>query len=407
MAPLLFQDDFIHATTDIEKARKTNDKINKMIKERGLNLNKKKTVILNIGSKKQKQKLSKQLKENPVLVGETETKEVEEDKWLGQYLSSKGLADSVLKTIEAKEPKIKAAGLEIAAIIQDWRSQVVGGIDSALLMWEACCIPSLLTGAGTWVNITPAAEQRLEALQHWFLRLVLRVGPGCPVASLRWETGVLSMKLRVWVEKVMLVRHLRSLEEGSLARSVLEEQQEKGWPGLAKETATICEELGIEDCNTSNIWQMSNKNYRKMLIETCKLKDEMCLRKLAEGKSKCDKIMEEEYGKKPYLSLQVLSKVRQVFYTRVRMQPFAGNFPSDKRFSKSNHLCLCAVEKEDETHLLAGNCPIYGDLRKKHSNLESDLDLLAFFSAVLARRERLEEEERRPLAAGGELPIVC
>ena len=34
-------------------------------------------------------------------------------------------------------------------------------------------------------------------------------------------------------------------------------------------------------------------------------------------------------------------------------------------------------------------------------------ELTAFFSAVLARRERLEEEERRPLAAGGELPIVC
>ena len=199
----------------------------------------------------------------------------------------------------------------------------------------------------------------------------------------------------------MLVRHLRSLEEGCLARRVYEEQQEKGWPGLSKETANICGELGIEDCNTSNIWQMSNKQYRKMVIEKCKEKDEVFLRKLAEGKSKCDRIMKEAYGKKPYLSLQVLSKVRQVFYTRVRMQPFAGNFPGDKRFSKSNHRCRCSEEKEGETHLLTGNCPIYGDLRKKHSNLESDLDLLAFFSAVLARRERLEEEERRPLVAGG------
>ena len=199
----------------------------------------------------------------------------------------------------------------------------------------------------------------------------------------------------------MLVRHLRSLEEGCLARRVYEEQQEKGWPGLSKETANICGELGIEDCNTSNIWQMSNKHYRKMVIEKCKEKDEVFLRKLAEGKSKCDRIMKEAYGKKPYLSLQVLSKVRQVFYTRVRMQPFAGNFPGDKRFSKSNHRCRCSEEKEGETHLLTGNCPIYGDLRKKHSNLESDLDLLAFFSAVLARRERLEEEERRTLVAGG------
>ena len=185
MAPLVFQDDFLHASDEIEKARQTNVKINKMIKQRGLNLNQKKSVCLMIGSKKQKKDMSKKLEEDPLKCGDVETKEVESDKWLGQIISAKGLADSVNKTIEAKESKIKAACLEIADIIQDWRSQAIGGIDSALLMWEACCIPSLLTGAGTWVNITPAAERRLEALQHWFLRLVLRVGPGCPNPSLR------------------------------------------------------------------------------------------------------------------------------------------------------------------------------------------------------------------------------
>ena len=297
--------------------------------------------------------------------------------------------------------KIKAACLEIAAIIQDWRAQIVGGMDSALLMWEACCIPSLLTGAGTWVCISPAAEQRLEALQHWFLRLVLRVGPGCPVASLRWETGMLSMKLRIWVEKVMLVRHLRSLDEGSLARCVYEEQMLRQWPGLAKEAAAICQELGVENCNESNMSEMSNKLYRRMLLQRCKEKDELILRQMAEGKSKCARIMTESYGRKPYLSLQVLSKVRQTFYTRVRMQPFAGNFPGDKRFSKTNHMCKCTKEKEDEKHILSGNCPVYDDLTEQFSNFDNDSELVSFFSAVLARREQLEEEERRPLAAGG------
>ena len=42
-------------------------------------------------------------------------------------------------------------------MVEDWRSQVVGGMESALTMWEACCVPSLLHGAGTWVEITPAA----------------------------------------------------------------------------------------------------------------------------------------------------------------------------------------------------------------------------------------------------------
>jgi hypothetical protein len=51
------------------------------------------------------------------------------------------------------------------------------------------------------------------------------VGPGCPVASLCWETAMLSMELRVWVEKLMLVLHIRNLGEGTLARIVYEEQK--------------------------------------------------------------------------------------------------------------------------------------------------------------------------------------
>merc|ERR1719319_1974854 len=107
-------------------------------------------------------------------------------------------------------------------------------MESALTMWKACCIPTLLSGAGTWVDITPAAERRLEVLQSWFVRLTLRVGPGCPTASLRWETGLLGMDLRVWVEKVMLIRHLRTLDKEPLASQIYIEQKENNWPGLVK-----------------------------------------------------------------------------------------------------------------------------------------------------------------------------
>ena len=81
-------------------------------------------------------------------------------------------------------------------------------------------------------------------MQNWFLRLILRVGPGCPAASLRWETGILSMVHRVWLEKLLLVRHIRSLDTDTLARSIYEEQKKMAWPGLAKETAEICRKLG-------------------------------------------------------------------------------------------------------------------------------------------------------------------
>merc|ERR1712016_22186 len=76
--------------------------------------------------------------------------------------------------------------------------------------------------------------------QRWFIRLILQVPQGTPSASLTWETGLMDMKLRIWKEKVMLVLHIRSLDDNTLAKKIYNQQVEEGWPGLAKETKEIC-----------------------------------------------------------------------------------------------------------------------------------------------------------------------
>ena len=76
------------------------------MKERGLNLNKDKSVCIAIGSKKQKSEISKAMKESPLMCGDFETKEVEEEKWLGQIISASGLAESVSKTVDARIGKV-------------------------------------------------------------------------------------------------------------------------------------------------------------------------------------------------------------------------------------------------------------------------------------------------------------
>jgi hypothetical protein len=118
------------------------------------------------------------------------------------------------------------------SFVEDWRSQAVGGMETALILWEACCVPSMLHGAGTWVEITPETERRLNALQHWFVRLMLRVGPGAPTASLCWDTGLMDMGLRVWKEKLVMIQAIRNLGEDTLAKKIYNEQTARvAWPG--------------------------------------------------------------------------------------------------------------------------------------------------------------------------------
>ena len=53
--------------------------------------------------------------------------------------------------------------------------------------------------------------------------------------------------------KILLIQAIRKQEEGGLAREVLEEQLKMGWPGLASEVRTICEEIMIPDASRMDI----------------------------------------------------------------------------------------------------------------------------------------------------------
>ena len=55
------------------------------------------------------------------------------------------------------------------------------------------------------------------------------------------------------------------------------------------------------------------------------------------------------------------------------------------------------MSKEKEAHITSTQCPIYSDIREKYNNFDNDEELVAYFDAVLERREvidTLEQNER-------------
>ena len=148
--------------------------------------------------------------------------------------------------------------------------------------------------------------KRLNSLQQWFVRLILQVGPGAPLAALTWDMGLMDMGLRVWREKILLILHLRSLDEEALAARVYREQVANNWPGLAREGKSICEKLGIEDVNETN---MGKKEFMEKVTKACQSKDEEMLKKYAEDKKKCYRMKEEKYGRKEYIQRHKINKI--------------------------------------------------------------------------------------------------
>ena len=112
LGPLLFQDDLIHGTKGIREARQANICIDRVVKQLNLRLHKDKTSCIILGTKKQRQDIEAELRTDPLMCGDIEVKLKKQFKWLGQILSSDGLADSVRATISEREGKIRGASLE-------------------------------------------------------------------------------------------------------------------------------------------------------------------------------------------------------------------------------------------------------------------------------------------------------
>ena len=302
---------------------------------------------------------------------------------MGQTISSEGLTNCVYETILNRKGKISSATNEIIVVINNWRSTFSGGMESAILMWEQCIIPSLLNGCGNWTKMCEKSVKILNDIQNLFLLKALQMGQGTRKVALLWETGLLDMRLRVWKEMLFLLIHIKNLDPDSLANQFYREQLKENWPGLVSECKFICEKLGLKDLTFTN-----EENIKIKINNACVKINEKWLRIKAQGKAKCARILRDPYGKKSYISKNKISDVREIFRTRTFMQPFSQNYKHSNMYEKTNWLCACMERKESEDHLLSGNCAVYGDLIDEKFCADNDEELVSLFKSILDRRDK-------------------
>ena len=88
-------------------------------------------------------------------------KKEESSKYLGDWISAKGLSDSVALTVKKRAGLTKMAIFEVRAIIDDCRSGICGGLVAGLTLWEAAILSSLLYNSECWVQISKSTLQQL------------------------------------------------------------------------------------------------------------------------------------------------------------------------------------------------------------------------------------------------------
>ena len=333
-------------------------------------------------------------RESPIICSGFITREKYCDKWLGDMFHGDGLGECVMATIREREAKVKSACYEAAAIVEDWRSQCIGGFRSALDLFELTILPTLLNNAETWVEMTEEAVNMLEELQLFFVRLVLRVPKSTPKPALKSETGLTSMKLRIWKKKVMMIHHLKNLSDSALAKQVWREQMQQNWPGLAREVSKICDELGIENVNHS---QSGRQELKTLVNNACRTRNQSELKEKMDGMSKMEGLINQDCNAKPYLESKSLNDVRDTFRLRTRVidgmawviDGIRGNFRNMYPGNKGN--CEgCGKELETQAHVV--DCAEFADFREG-LDMSKESDMVKFFKGVLERRRENESGE--------------
>ena len=119
-----------------------------------------------MGSKGNKTKIEQELKANPLTLCGKPVKNVIKEKYLGDMISCYGLAASVEATVKKRKGQVFSNILEVKAVVEDYRANVVGGITTGLEIWELAIVPFLMNNCETWVEIAPRTIDSLDNLQN-------------------------------------------------------------------------------------------------------------------------------------------------------------------------------------------------------------------------------------------------
>ena len=361
-----------------------NELIDSVMETKLLDFNLDKSCYIVTGDLKAQEPIRESFSDNPLKLSGKDMKEANEEKYLGDFLSSKGLGESILVTINSRLKKVSNALMEIRAVVEDSRAMVIGGIITGLEIWEISVLPYLLNNADTWCNLPSKAVQILEDLQNQFLRNLLATPRSCPTPALLWETGTLSMENRIVKKKLLLYHHLLHLSHDSLAWQVAEIQVKLSLPGLIQECGAISEHLHLPEaisCSKSQWKKQVNLKIKEKnkndILETIARSDYK--------KLDLEELKAENFERKDYISKLNMSEARTKFAIRTKMTKSVKlNYKNDPVNKNSLWKCEDCSYVDSQEHILW--CQAYEQFRT-NKDLSDDKDLVRYFQQVLQYRD--------------------
>jgi hypothetical protein len=270
--------------------------------------------------------------------------------------------------------------MEVKAIIEDYEMKAIGGLAAAWQLWERALLPSLLSGAGTWLGKIDESVKLCNQIQRFYWRVICQVPDSCPKLALLCEPGMLDCKFRIYYEKCQLLLRIKTLDDTALAKQVYLQAEANGWPGLGSEVRQICKEIQIQDINKYNIQKHVIQNaiyeshYKAMI-------------NLFESSKKLKDIKNDNFrGMQDYFNDKNLTNSRMKFKIRAKMvENVPGNFKNRFRYNETGLNCSSCKVEMTQAHCTL--CPARAEMRVG-LNMDNIDDVVIYFRRYLTHEKK-------------------
>ena len=283
--------------------------------------------------------------------GDYQIEDSDEEKYLGDLLTSNGSNE---KNIKAR----KAKGFGIADKIESMLNDIFFGpfyIEVGLILRSSLFLNSILLNSEAWYGLSKSEIEQLEVVDNSLLRRILEAPACTPSPMLYLELGCLPIRYIIMSRRLMYLQYLLQEQEDSLLKTFFMAQMQNPVKGdWILQVRKDLEETEIND-TLEDIQKMSIEEFKAKVKTSVK---NSALKYLNSEKARMSKIMyisHDALELQPYLSPTVLevSEAKLLFQLRSRMTNVKVNF----RNKYSNIICpVCDVEASEDSQQHVFEC---------------------------------------------------
>ena len=246
--PTGFVDDVASARGSLEGAHEAGRLLTEVIDELSLSAHPEKTVNIVVGGKAAREKLARELDENPPEIQGFRVRRVKSDVYLGMTFDEGGVKESISRSIEARRAKAIKKAKQAKMILKDLRVHSVGWLDAARALYQGTIVPTLTYSSIAWVRMNKTQREQLEKVQKDCIYELLGLHESATYAAVLLEFGLPRIQHFVNQLKIRYVTKLVENKPSSMTvRLLREEESQFPGTGLLGEVKEICAQYGLPD----------------------------------------------------------------------------------------------------------------------------------------------------------------